>query len=56
MRVKGKGLVTRQGRGDLYAVLKVVMPDKDNDRTRELWQQLAGEAAFDPREQWRASA
>ncbi|MBN7796745.1 DnaJ C-terminal domain-containing protein [Parahaliea mediterranea] len=56
MRVKGKGLVGRQGRGDLYAVLKVVMPDKDNDRTRELWQQLAGEAAFDPRAQWRASA
>lgn len=56
MRVKGKGLVTRQGRGDLYAVLKVVMPDRDNDRTRELWQQLAGEAAFDPRAQWRESA
>lgn len=56
MRVKGKGLVSKQGRGDLYAVLKVVMPGKSTETTRRLWQALAEEAAFDPRADWRKSA
>ena len=56
MRVKGKGLVGKQGRGDLFAVLKVVMPEKANETTRKLWQQLAEEADFDPRREWRKSA
>lgn len=56
LRVKGKGLVSRQGRGDLYAVLKVVMPDQAGDDTDKLWRELAEAAAFDPRAQWRKSA
>ncbi len=55
LRVKGKGLVSKQGRGDLYAVLKVVMPEKDGDEIDELWQKLAEKAAFNPRKQWRKS-
>lgn len=53
MRVKGKGLVRKQGHGDLYAVLKVVMPNTTDDQIKEQWQQLAKRAAFDPRKEWR---
>lgn len=52
-RVKGKGLVSKHGRGDLYAVLKVVMPSKLNDSIKQQWQQLAKDAGFDARDQWR---
>lgn len=56
LRIKGKGLVGKAGRGDLYAVLKVVMPAQSGDQARKLWQALAEEQAFDPRAEWRASA
>lgn len=49
LRVKGRGLPTRDGRGDLFVILKVVMPDRDTPATRALWSQLAEQAAFDPR-------
>ena len=52
LRVKERGLHGKSGRGDLYAVLKVVMPDYHNDKTDELWQQLSREARFDPRAEW----
>lgn len=52
LRVKERGLHGKSGRGDLYAVLKVVMPDYHNDKTDELWQQLSREARFDPRPEW----
>ena len=52
LRIKGKGLVRKQGHGDLYALLKVVMPVTTNDQSKEHWQQLARDAAFDPRMEW----
>ncbi|MFT5313289.1 MAG: curved DNA-binding protein, partial [Paraglaciecola sp.] len=52
LRIKGKGLRSKTGVGDLYALLKVVMPDKASDETKALWQQLADKAKFDPRTQW----
>lgn len=52
LRVKGKGMMSKLGRGDLYAVLKVVMPKQADDASRELWQQLAEKAAFNPRAEW----
>ncbi|KFE51973.1 curved DNA-binding protein [Pseudomonas syringae] len=52
LRIKGNGLLNKQGqRGDLLAQIKVVMPPS-NDATRELWKTLADKAAFDPRAQW----
>jgi len=57
LRIRGKGLATRHGgHGDLYALLKVVMPPGSDARSRELWTQLAGQAAFDPRSNWRRQA
>ena len=53
LRVKGNGLLDKQGqRGDLYAQLKVVMPAQTTEATRQLWEQLAQKAAFDPRAHW----
>ncbi len=53
LRIKGKGLVNKLGaRGDLYAVLKVVMPGRHDAASEKLWRQLAEQAAFDPRQQW----
>jgi len=52
LRIKGNGLLDKQGqRGDLLAQIKVVLPPS-NDATKELWKALADKAAFDPRAQW----
>ncbi len=51
LRVKGRGLPDRAGgAGDLYVVAKIEMPQNISDRERELWQQLARESKFNPRE------
>ena len=52
LRIKGMGLSKRDGRGDLYAVLKVVMPTTSNAETERHWQELAEKAAFNPRSEW----
>ena len=52
LRIKGKGLATKNGRGDLFALLKVVMPPAANSKVEALWQSLSEEADFDPRAQW----
>ncbi|KAA8995276.1 curved DNA-binding protein [Affinibrenneria salicis] len=54
LRIKGKGLVNKKTTGDLYAALKVVMPPRPDDKTAELWQQLAdAQASFNPRTEWK---
>ncbi|WP_413735770.1 curved DNA-binding protein [Sodalis sp. RH21] len=52
LRIKGKGLVNKQGSGDLYALIKVVMPQQADEQARELWAQLATHCAFNPRAEW----
>ncbi len=52
LRLKGKGLRRREQRGDLYAVLKVVMPDTINEQARAHWEALAEKQAFNPRREW----
>jgi curved DNA-binding protein len=53
LRIKGKGLVNKQHTGDLFAVIKIVMPPKADEKTSALWQQLAdAQSSFDPRQQW----
>ena len=52
LRIKGKGLVHKRGSGDLFAVLKVVMPDTVDDNIKQQWEQLAKTASFDPRAEW----
>lgn len=53
LRVRGKGLPGGKTPGDLYAVLKIVIPEQDDEEIRGLWESLAEKADFDPRSQWR---
>ena len=42
----------KQGAGDLYAVLKIVMPPSNDEQARKLWAELASHTSFDPRSKW----
>lgn len=53
LRIKGRGLPGRAGTGDLFAVLKIVIPERHDEATTRLWQELAGKANFNPRAEWR---
>ena len=35
--------------GDLYAVLKIVLPPADNEKARKIYQDMANELSFNPR-------
>jgi curved DNA-binding protein len=52
LRIKGKGLKTKTGNGDLFAIVKVVMPAKVSEKAKPLWQKLAETESFNPREEW----
>lgn len=54
-RIGGKGLWSGSARGDLIAVLKIVVPPTVNERSKALWSQLADSANFDPRRVWSKS-
>lgn len=50
-RVRGHGLATKErGRGDLYAVLRVQTPSSVSEPEKKIWEQLAAESKFRPRE------
>lgn len=53
LRIPGKGLVHKQKTGDLFVVIKIVMPPKPDEKTAEYWQKLAeAQSSYDPREKW----
>ncbi len=52
LRIKGKGLRSKSGSGDLYALLKVVVPPTSSDEVKDLWTALAEKTGFDPRTEW----
>jgi curved DNA-binding protein len=47
LRVRGRGLGKE---GDLFVVTKLVMPNKLSDAEKKLWEQLAQESKFKPRD------
>jgi curved DNA-binding protein len=50
LRLKGEGMPgPGKQRGDLFAVVKIVVPKKLSERERELFEQLAEDSDFDPR-------
>lgn len=51
-RVKGKGLKTKTLTGDMFAIVKVVMPDKTSEKGKRLWQEIAASETFEPRKEW----
>jgi curved DNA-binding protein len=52
LRIKGKGLVNKNNVGDLFVVLKIVMPKTASENAKQLWSQLADDASFNPRAEW----
>ena len=48
-RLKGKGLRKRSGRGDLYAVMRIVVPSRPSGEEKELYQKLGERSSFKPR-------
>lgn len=51
IRLRGRGLSKQGGdKGDLLAEIRLVVPDPLSDRERELFEQLAAESEFRPRE------
>ena len=52
LRIKGKGMTTKTGTGDMFALLKIVVPSSANDDVKALWQSLSEKVEFDPRAQW----
>ncbi|CAA0078537.1 Curved DNA-binding protein [BD1-7 clade bacterium] len=52
MRIRERGLYHRHGRGDLYVILKIVMPNDFTDADEAAWQQLADGSRFDARANW----
>lgn len=49
LRLKGRGIPAARA-GDLYLILEVVLPTADTPRARELYEQMARELNFNPRE------
>ena len=51
IRLRGRGYATKGGgRGDLYAELSIVVPERVSEEERALWEQLAALGGFDPRD------
>src|SRR5690606_30639148 len=50
MRLKGRGLPSKKP-GDQFVLLKIYIPEPKNDSQRALYQQMAEQMAFDPRQQ-----
>jgi curved DNA-binding protein len=52
LRVRGRGLPQRGGEpsGDLIVVAQIEVPPKISDAERQLWEQLAKESKFNPRD------
>ncbi|MGO4910332.1 DnaJ C-terminal domain-containing protein [Pseudorhodobacter sp. W20_MBD10_FR17] len=48
LRLKGRGIPGKHA-GDLYAVIKIVIPPSESTKARELYEQMAREMDFDPR-------
>jgi curved DNA-binding protein len=49
LRIKGKGLSGKKSQGDLHVILKIVIPDKTDAESAELWKTLASKSSFNPR-------
>jgi curved DNA-binding protein len=49
LRLKGRGIPAKEP-GDLYLILDVVLPPASTERAKEIYQQMARDLAFNPRE------
>ena len=52
LRLRGEGMPDRSGPGDLYAAVRIVVPQRPSRKERSLYEHLAEESSFDPRKGW----
>jgi curved DNA-binding protein len=50
LRVRGRGLKTKDGNGDLIVITRIQVPTSPSAEERALWEKLARESRFNPRE------
>ncbi len=50
IRIRGFGVKSKEGAGDLYAEMQIVLPEKIDDETAALLQQIAAKMPQNPRE------
>jgi curved DNA-binding protein len=50
LRLRGRGIPATGKHGDLYLILEVVLPPADTPKARELYEEMARELDFHPRE------
>ena len=50
LRVRGRGLGKQGQRGDLLVVVRIQVPEKVGESEKRLWEKLAHESDFQPRE------
>ncbi len=55
LRIKGKGLFSKTGVGDLVAVIKIVIPEESDEESRQHWKTLLQKSNFNPRGEWSKS-
>jgi DnaJ-class molecular chaperone len=48
--VRGRGLKTKDGAGDLIVATRIQVPSNPADSEKLLWEKLARESKFNPRE------
>jgi curved DNA-binding protein len=49
LRLRGKGLPTQDGRGDLYGIVHIQAPTTLTEEEKKLWEELAAKSSFNPR-------
>jgi len=52
VRIKGKGISSGNGRGDQFAVIKIVMPPKIDPKLEKFFSEWATESPYNPRTGW----
>ncbi len=52
LRINGKGLKTKTGRGDLLAIVKIDIPPGTTSETKKLWEKFAELEQYNPRTDW----
>jgi DnaJ-class molecular chaperone len=48
-RLKGKGLKSKSGSGDLLATVRIVLPESSDGELKELMRKWRDDKAYDPR-------
>jgi curved DNA-binding protein len=50
LRVRGRGLGKESARGDLFVLTRIQVPEQIDDGERQLWEQIAKQSRFNPRD------